>query len=78
MTCMVDCVINKHSEQCIDCISKDVEHELPSVELAEAEPVVEADPEPKSCHGSDYLKCAFVIAGCASSCSNSQVRTSVK
>jgi hypothetical protein len=78
MTCMVDCVINRHSEECIDCISKDFEPEFPkTVENVEmvAEVVAEMEPEPKSCHGTDYLKCAFVIAGCASKCSSSQVRT---
>ena len=76
MTCMINCVINNHHEQCIDCISKDFEPELAEGEaIVETEVVAETEPEHKSCHGTDYLKCGFVIAGCASKCSNSHVRT---
>ena len=55
---------------------------LSLVAITEVAPksVTEADTEPelRSCHGSDYLKCAFVIAGCASSCSSSNVRKYVQ
>ena len=37
---------------------------------------IKAAPNTKSCHGSDYLKCAFVIAGCTAQCGSSGVKKS--
>ena len=69
---MINCVINQNHEECIDCISKNAVLNVP--DIPQTIEVFEADLELQSCHGSDYLKCAFVIAGCASSCSSSNVR----
>eukprot|EP00092_Neocalanus_flemingeri_P005490 GFUD01005920.1.p1 GENE.GFUD01005920.1~~GFUD01005920.1.p1 ORF type:complete len:157 (-),score=53.10 GFUD01005920.1:558-1028(-) len=81
MNCMINCVINQHHEECIDCISRldkaDVQDVETDVDVADmvpdvAETAEEAEPEERSCHSSDYIKCAFVIAGCTSTCSGSQ------
>merc|ERR1712126_561822 len=50
LTCMTNCVINKHQKQCIDCIPKKVT-------------TVKKPQNVGTCHSEDYIACALVTAG---------------